>query len=170
MSRDPRNTDLPPELRAMKAAMDMVFGAIAAPQVYPSERDRSAEKATTFSGAAAPAATSDGDGVVERGPVRSAKAECHTPGPWRVVAGMLTVEAENRQRGRWYDIVTVHGAFEEGEAEANARLIAAAPELLEALQAAEALRPRLLKDFGYVPEYVLEFCNKARAVLYKVRP
>jgi hypothetical protein len=42
---NPRNTDLPPELRAMNAAMDAVFGAV------------------------------DGsDGVVERGPVRSTKA------------------------------------------------------------------------------------------------
>ena len=37
--------------------------------------------------------------------------------------------------------------------------------LREVLSQAEALRPRMLKDGGYVPEYVLDFCNKARAAL-----
>jgi hypothetical protein len=36
--------------------------------------------------------------------------------------------------------------------------------LREVLQGAEALRPEMLKDFGYVPEYVLDFCNRARAL------
>ncbi|SRR5258706_7855734 len=43
-------------------------------------------------------------------------------------------------------------------------------ELVEALALAEALRPKILKGFGYVPEYVLDFCNNARAVLAKLRP
>ena len=38
-------------------------------------------------------------------------------------------------------------------------------KLVEALREAEVLRPKLLKDFGYVPEYVLEFCNQARAAV-----
>ena len=52
--------------------------------------------------------------------------------------------------------------FEEMESERDA--------LRTVLLEAEALRPRLLKDFGYVPEYVLDFCNKVRAALAKVRP
>jgi hypothetical protein len=109
--------------------------------------------------------------VVERGPVRSTKAEGHTPGPWRL----------NNFGSRPQSINAINGAVpicsfnahlydqNRDQAQANARLIAAAPALLEALLEAEALRPRLLKDFGYVPEYVLEFCNKARAVLYRVK-
>jgi hypothetical protein len=38
-------------------------------------------------------------------------------------------------------------------------------ELRRILADAESLRPKLLRDFGYVPEYVLEFCNVARAAI-----
>jgi len=38
-------------------------------------------------------------------------------------------------------------------------------DLYDLLKRAESLRPKLLKDFGYVPEYVLEFCNAARAAI-----
>ena len=37
--------------------------------------------------------------------------------------------------------------------------------LVEALREAEVLRPKVLKGMGYVPEYVLEYCNKARSLL-----
>ena len=83
MASDPRNTDLPPEIRAMTLAMDAVFGAInAAPQDSVSARTEVCRSATekVFSAPAddtlkpAVAAPLDGsDGVVERGPVRSTK-------------------------------------------------------------------------------------------------
>ena len=42
-------------------------------------------------------------------------------------------------------------------------------ELAEALRKADALRPILLGQLGYVPEPILRFCNQARAVLAKVQ-
>lgn len=70
----------------------------------------------------------------------------HTPGPWRVSKakarrvtsehGIVICNAVLRNQGG-----PKHKAFmkDELEAEANARLTAAAPELLEALEAAEQL-------------------------------
>ena len=42
-------------------------------------------------------------------------------------------------------------------------------ELLAACEAAQSLRPALLKQLGYVPECVLEFCNLARTVTTKAK-
>lgn len=58
----------------------------------------------------------------------------HTPGPWQAVKNGVCQSAVQASNGTWI----THDAGEElscNEAEANARLIAAAPELLEALQA-----------------------------------
>ena len=125
---DPRNTDLPPELRTLNAAMNMVSG---------------------------------GDGVAERGPVRSTKPEGRLT---RMVEGDLL--AEYRYCEASFNGMRDHALELEAERDT---LRAQVVELAGVLRDAEALRPRMLKDFGYVPEYVLEFCNKARAVLYKVR-
>ena len=59
----------------------------------------------------------------------------HTPGPWwiddrRVADGALQVQAQHRGEGSSYCVASVNG-WEVPEA--NARLIAAAPELLAAL-------------------------------------
>jgi hypothetical protein len=59
----------------------------------------------------------------------------HTPGPWNVAENGTKLTAKHPLRGHQYDIVTVHYAFEHGQHEANATLIAAAPDLLEALEA-----------------------------------
>jgi hypothetical protein len=67
----------------------------------------------------------------------------HTPGPWRSTgleyepeAGWFVREAGD---GRYLAVASVHSTYREiEEIEANARLIAAAPELLEALEAAVA--------------------------------
>lgn len=62
----------------------------------------------------------------------------HTPGPWRTVTDDINhwVEVNNR-------IIMVTGP----NGQANARLIAAAPDLLEALRyAAEVLQPHLQYD------------------------
>ena len=59
--------------------------------------------------------------------------EAHTPGPWTArrmhTGGFDIMDPRNR------DVVTVYGGGVETESrEANARLIAAAPDLLEALK------------------------------------
>ena len=53
----------------------------------------------------------------------------HTPGPWKWRADMVTSKMGNIAQPWKPD------KYMEGDQEANARLIAAAPELLEALQA-----------------------------------
>ena len=67
----------------------------------------------------------------------------HTPGPW-VVVGRLTKYVEARLVGGLIQEVAACGPTmaDEGygqQQEANARLIAAAPDLLEALQDVDAL-------------------------------
>lgn len=57
----------------------------------------------------------------------------HTEGPWQTNGGIVRTVDENSITVR--KIATVHGEFGEAEKIANARLIAAAPELLEALKA-----------------------------------
>lgn len=62
----------------------------------------------------------------------------HTPGPWRAGRNdgySLGIYAEGEQT---FDLATVHNGGNDGEAIANARLIAAAPELLAAIQDALA--------------------------------
>jgi len=58
------------------------------------------------------------------------------------------------------------GEFAIGEAE---RLRAVNAELAAVLQSAAVLRPKLLTQYGAVPECVLDFCNRARAALAKAR-
>jgi hypothetical protein len=62
----------------------------------------------------------------------------HTPGPWKIrsigVNGSQTVYAMRNDVATAYD----RAPMVKGECEANAQLIAAAPELLEALQEALA--------------------------------
>jgi hypothetical protein len=57
----------------------------------------------------------------------------YTPGPWQFNLNIISAENEVLAAGGWPICVT-DGSTEE-EAEANALLIAAAPELLEALEA-----------------------------------
>jgi hypothetical protein len=68
----------------------------------------------------------------------------HTPGPWKVKAGTNAVLAGRKQICSHVNAASalpVNMLDDQEIAQANARLIAAAPELLEALQAAlEALR------------------------------
>jgi hypothetical protein len=67
----------------------------------------------------------------------------HTKGPWELGASKQSVVKADGQNSKVIAAIRtndylVNPRFEEGEAEANARLIAAAPDLLEAL-----------KDFTY---------------------
>ena len=62
----------------------------------------------------------------------------HTPGPWRLIVGeygckRIGPSRPGHQRGIREVCATV-GLFDEDQDSANARLIAAAPELLEALE------------------------------------
>lgn len=67
----------------------------------------------------------------------------HTPGPWQVRAwsshASTTVGIESTDRPGWFDVVAecsgVGARFTREQEDANARLIAAAPELLAALKA-----------------------------------
>ena len=77
----------------------------------------------------------------------------HTPGPWEarcIESQEWAIDAPNGDPtigySSWTALASVYGSNDfrrEGEAvaEANARLIAAAPELLEACKAARALTP-----------------------------
>lgn len=66
----------------------------------------------------------------------------HTPGPWRVVATQAHPTNENEAVTfiqtpiLCYDLCFVKGVIEEDQHQANANLIAAAPEMLEALKVA----------------------------------
>ena len=62
----------------------------------------------------------------------------HTPGPWKASQGLPSIGWHVGMPGRWRLIVVGRDERDEGmsdeELRANARLIAAAPELLEALR------------------------------------
>ena len=86
----------------------------------------------------------------------------HTPGPWtarRVHTGGFDIFDE---RGR--DVVTVYGGGVETESrEANARLIAAAPDLLEALS-------RAVHSYdGVPPRHHPAWFDEARAAIARAR-
>jgi hypothetical protein len=56
----------------------------------------------------------------------------HTPGPWRIEQGVYIMPPENSTQ---FSICKMGGIQREESRKANARLIAAAPELLEACKA-----------------------------------
>lgn len=64
----------------------------------------------------------------------------HTPGPWKaesVKSDRHTLVYKRIMAGK--EAVAFAGVYKEHSAEANARLIAAAPELLEVLKGAESV-------------------------------
>jgi len=96
----------------------------------------------------------------------------HTPGPWRVTeyGGEIAIHAEDNTKialpEKWF-------ASDRAEAAANARLIAAAPDLLAALEAAvaylEANRPQgKIRDiFSALNHYENDVMKPARAAIAK---
>ena len=64
----------------------------------------------------------------------------HTPGPWGIaksyIEDVIAIRTDGKDEGQCLAQV-LRGSGEEGEDEANARLIAAAPSLLRALEHAE---------------------------------
>ena len=92
----------------------------------------------------------------------------HTPGPWRVWCsktddGRITVleVCETQERGRHSHFASV--AKHWPAAEANARLIAAAPDLLECLRAVEVLFAPHCKDSTQA-----DWLDKAQALLRRL--
>jgi len=83
----------------------------------------------------------------------------HTPGPWAYVATdpsegwngfRITAEVVTPERAAWGDIGTVTGPQDNPSSLADARLIAAAPEMLEALQYLSELYDKLWFDMSTV--------------------
>lgn len=73
----------------------------------------------------------------------------HTPGPWTIDLGNVIKASDSRESIamiRWF----IADSFDETEGQANARLIAAAPELLEAGEQVVELIEHLIAT-GYMP-------------------
>jgi len=100
----------------------------------------------------------------------TAKAAQHTPGPWQV-------ETNNRCRDTFVGPVmggqriceVFHHATSGNPHLANARLIAAAPELLAALQATTAECERYLKDIGDCDHSVGVCCCELKRTIETAR-
>jgi len=76
----------------------------------------------------------------------------HTPGPWdtdrnNVHTGQIAT-IHHCLNNDWVEVWSENWPIDEAEQEANARLIAAAPELLEALIKAE----QMFRDIGFIAE------------------
>ena len=107
--------------------------------------------------------------VGQKGADAATRAAEYTPGPW-IVCGRI-IDSDCRREGR--DILERICVLDEGpsevEATANARLIAAAPDLAAA---SEALI-HWSDDFGHLdvdwPGTLAEAVNSARAALVKVK-
>ena len=91
------------------------------------------------------------------------KHATHTPGPWKVSSHQTQIHSE-----RYGLVATLEEFTEKSTTHANARLIAAAPEMFEVLQ--EILAPCPVK--GYQGKYdrrrTYNARKKAREVLAKV--
>ena len=93
----------------------------------------------------------------------------HTPGPWSINRAAATHVQDARERGiaacGGYYSTDAKLAMADGEQEANARLIAAAPELLDALRGLLAARDST--TMGRERELYEEWIPKARAAVAK---
>ena len=92
----------------------------------------------------------------------------HTPGPW-VVVGSRTKYVEARLVGSLMQEVAACGPTlaDEGygqQQEANARLIAAAPDLLEALRGMFAMWRSVCGAQGWEPEHLAEAVRAQAAI------
>lgn len=87
----------------------------------------------------------------------------HTPGPWRELVTRI-----DDANGYQICHLDLHGKSE-AERDANRRLIAAAPDLLEALKEAEPMLDAMLKNITrYLPEYRnMPALAQARAAIKK---
>lgn len=106
----------------------------------------------------------------------------HTPGPWYALRGQRNISIRHKTGDRllpMVNVASVRGQFPTdcpyGSSEANARLIAAAPELLEALQAVLRSFPtdRDMRDAGWERAEIDLACRDyeaARAAISKALP
>jgi hypothetical protein len=87
----------------------------------------------------------------------------HTPGPWYVTKNptwMIRSKPGKCQVGKATEVYMCRA-----EREANARLIALAPELLEALSALMGADEKMQVGIGGNPIYVAAFVAKARSLI-----
>ena len=94
----------------------------------------------------------------------------HTPGPWYALRGQRNISIRHKTGDKLLSMVnvaSVRGKFPTdcpyGSSEANARLIAAAPELLEALQ---KMLPEL-RGLSIVSDTAAEMLREAEAAIAK---
>ncbi len=73
----------------------------------------------------------------------------HTKGPWRVTGTAQDFVVRNK--GAIY-VAGIGRAQGDGQPEANARLIAAAPELLEACRNAQMRLVKIVKEYDVTPD------------------
>jgi hypothetical protein len=93
----------------------------------------------------------------------------HTPAPWRVAFGnRLEIHGPKDEIGWPKSIVYNAGLCTDEEAQANARLIAAAPELLQALDDLESLVSGWLSDANSSSRGIPAIIT-ARAAIAKAR-
>ena len=94
----------------------------------------------------------------------------HTPGPWRIQeqidkeTGMVYLSGHNWGYFAGV-IVEMDGGFPSKEGQANARLIAAAPELMEALKA--LISEHQDDPESWFPARLIPIINKAEAAIAK---
>jgi hypothetical protein len=97
----------------------------------------------------------------------------HTPGPWcqgssDLRVSMISVHAVNtaaRHSTLARMVLPIKGGLTYDEIEANARLIAAAPELLEALKAVQTFiegKPDAVEPFGMVRAAIAKATGEAQ--------
>lgn len=93
--------------------------------------------------------------------------EQHTPGPWRTDGfhGRMEKITPQEDRGVCVAVMPIWEAEYEAEKNANARLIAAAPEMLEALKALAENARRLTACIGSLDHACDLGCGRAYDVL-----
>lgn len=95
----------------------------------------------------------------------------HTPGPWHVDSvpcdtGKIFIHSGDAGADDRRDIADVHQWYGHKAQMANAQLIAAAPELLDALECAEGVVHWAIEQHGASAEAVLK---KVRAAIRKAK-
>jgi hypothetical protein len=90
----------------------------------------------------------------------------HTPGPWTIhpkVEGLNGIGIHSANGGYVY-VATVHGlGHGNPPSETNARLIAAAPEMLMLLKGLAKINP-----FGIGSAAIANYCREARELIKKI--
>lgn len=93
----------------------------------------------------------------------------HTPGPWKINNFFITAKHGHRMNSVVAD-VDRHAWTTSDEIRANCHLIAAAPDLLEALENLEVLLDLIASDESVNSEYQInDFKDIARAAIAKAK-